>query len=295
MKHKYNQWLISGLLLVLITSAACQPITAAPSNPTTVYGESGDMGEGTARTFAELNPDGSPVRIGIVFDQGAMEGLPTEPNLESRCFDANGNGANEAGECIGDYDLVLSLPPEVTQNGDIPIQWAAMAWNPHGHQPPIWSVPHFDFHFYLVSQEEVEAIRPGPCVEKINCEDRERAMKPVPAPYLPANYVDVGATVMAMGNHLIDPTAPELADLPQAEFTHSFIYGAYDGHITFYEPMIAHDYLVRKPNECQALSLPKAWETSGYYPTQYCIGYALEQEQYSVVLEEFVYRKGKQE
>jgi hypothetical protein len=142
-----------------------------------------------------------------------------------------------------------------------------------------------------VSQEEVEAIRPGPCVEKINCEDLETATKPVPAPYLPANYADVGAAVPAMGNHLIDTTAPELADPPQAEFTHSFIYGAYDGHITFYEPMIAHDFLLTQPSECKAMSLPEAWETSGYYPTEYCIGYSPEREEYTLSLEKFVYRE----
>jgi len=251
------------------------------------------MGRGMAHTFAELNQDDNPVRIGIIFDRGAVEGLPTEPNLESRCFDANGNGALP-GECIGDYEVILPLPPDLTQNADIPFQWAAMGWNPHGHMPPIWSVPHFDFHFYMVSQAEVQAIRPGPCVEKINCEDLKIATKPVPTSYLPRNYVDIGAAVPTMGNHLVDKTAPELAKPPQAKFTNSFIYGAYNGHITFYEPMLAHDFLLSQPNECKTLSLPKAWETSGHYPTKYCILYAPAQKKYTVSLEGFVYRKVKQ-
>jgi hypothetical protein len=282
---------IAGLLLVILTSAAYQSISAASATPTTVYGESGAMGEGTARIYAELNADGSPVSIGIVYTQGVLEGLPTEPNMESRCFDVNGNSTLEMTECIGDYELILSMPPEMTQNGAIPFQWATLNWNPHGHPPSIWEVPHFDFHFYTVSEEEVQAIRPGPCGALINCEDFERGTKPVPAPYLPANYKSIEDTVAAMGDHLVDSAAPELADPPQAKFTHSFNYGAYDGHIIFYEPMIAYDFLLGQPDECRAISLPAAWENSGYYPTEYCIRYRADSQETTVSLEKFVYRE----
>lgn len=291
MKRKCNPLFIAGLLLVMLTSAACQPITAVPSVPTTVYGESGAMGEGTARTYAELNADGSPVSLGIVYTQGVLAGLPTELNMESRCFDINSNGSLEMGECIGDYELVLSSPPEVIQNAAIPFKWATLNWNPHGHPPMIWAVPHFDFHLYMAREEEIQAIRPGPCGVLINCEDFERATKPVPAPYLPANYHSVDDAVATMGDHLVDSAAPELADPPQAQFTHSFIYGAYDGHIIFYEPMIAHDFLLSQPDECKAVSLPAAWETSGYYPTEYCIRYRADRQETTVSLEKFVYRE----
>jgi hypothetical protein len=96
-----------------------------------------------------------------------------------------------------------------------------------------------------------------------------------------------------MGDHLLDSAAPELADPPQAEFTHSFIYGAYDGHIIFYEPMITHDFLLNQPDECKAVSLPAAWETSGYYPTEYCIRYRAESQETTVSLEKFVYRQAE--
>lgn len=299
LRYKFNTLFIAGLLLVMITSVACQPITAGapqgptadPPTPTRLYGESGAMGEGTARTYAELSADGSPVSIGIVYTQAMLEGLPTDPNMKSRCFDINGNGTMEMGECIGDYELILSMPSEVVQNSDIPFKWATLNWNAVGHPPSIWQTPHFDFHFYAASQEEVQAIRPGPCGVIINCEDFERATKPVPAAYLPANYHSVEDAVAKMGDHLIDGSAPELADPPQAKFTHSFIYGAYDGHIIFYEPMIARDFLLSQPDECQAISLPEAWETSGYYPTEYCIRYQADSQETTVSLEKFVYRE----
>lgn len=290
MKRKFNPSFSTGLLLVMLISAACNPITA-PSTPTTVYGESGKIGQGTARTYAELNADGSPVSLGIVYTQAALEGLPTEPNMKSRCFDVNGNGTLDMGECIGDYELILSMPPEVTQNSEIPFQHATLNWNAHGHPPAIWGTPHFDFHFYMISEEEVQAIRPGTCGAIINCDDFKRATTPVPAPYVPANYHSVGDAVAAMGDHLVDAVAPELQDPPEVEFTHSFIYGAYDGHISFYEPMITRDYLLGQPDECTAVSLPEAWEISGYYPTAYCIRYRADRQETTVSLEKFVYRE----
>jgi hypothetical protein len=285
------------LIMLVMASSGCTMITApsAQSAQRTLeplYGEPSEMGQGTVQTFATLDSDGAPESIGITFSASLLEGLPTEPNLNSRCFDANGNGSNEMDECIGDYELTLPLPEEIAQQETIPFQWATIGWAPHGHMPPIWTVPHFDFHFYMVSEDEVKAIRTGTCGEKIDCEDFERATVPIPPAYMPENYADVGAAVASMGNHLVDITAPELADPPQAEFTHSFIYGAYDGHITFYEPMVAHDFLRSDfSEECKAISQPQAWEVSGYYPQSYCLRYQADEATYSLTLEDFAYRE----
>jgi hypothetical protein len=168
-------------------------------------------------------------------------------------------------------------------------------WNPAGHvppAPPVWAVPHFDFHFYLLSREAIQRIRPGTCGELIDCEDFQRATRAVPAKYLPKQHIDVGAAVPAMGNHLIDTTTPELSNPPQ-KFTHTFIYGSYDGQIAFYEPMITHEFLLTQPSMCQSLYLPQAWETSGYYPTEYCIRYHESRGEYTVSLDNFVYREAK--
>jgi glyoxylase-like metal-dependent hydrolase (beta-lactamase superfamily II) len=55
--------------------------------------------------------------------------------------------------------------------------------------------------------------------------------------------------------------------------------------------MIAHDFLLSQRNQCKTLSLPEAWETSGYYPTEYCIRYSAESTEYTVSLEKFVFRE----
>ena len=32
----------------------------------------------------------------------------------------------------------------------MPLKWALLNWNPHGHIPPgIYDRPHFDVHFYM--------------------------------------------------------------------------------------------------------------------------------------------------
>ena len=56
------------------------------------------------------------------------------------------------------------------------------------------------------------------------------------------DHIDVGAAVPDMGNHLIDSKSPELVTKGTI-FTHTFIFGAYDGHVSFYEPMITRAYL----------------------------------------------------
>jgi hypothetical protein len=43
--------------------------------------------------------------------------------------------------------------------------------------------------------EEVARIRPGPCSELIDCDDFNRAQTPVPARYVHADHIDVGAAV----------------------------------------------------------------------------------------------------
>ena len=61
---------------------------------------------------------------------------------------------------------------------------------------------------------------------------------PVPAGYVHADHIDVGAAVPDMGNHLIDFEVARAGRRGSPEFTHTFIFGAYDGQVTFYEPMI---------------------------------------------------------
>jgi hypothetical protein len=72
-----------------------------------------------------------------------------------------------------------------------------------------------------------------------------------------------------MGNHLLDSKSPEIKD--SVPFTRTFIYGAYDGELIFWEPMITHEFLLRTKDACFGVRQPAAFRQSGYYPTRYCL------------------------
>jgi hypothetical protein len=213
-------------------------------------------------------------------------------NTTSRCFDKNGDGRVTHGECLGDYQADLALPAGAGDLG-LPVRWATVNWNPEGHLPPapqVRSAPHFDFHFFMVEPALIHGIRTGPCAEFIHCEDAARAGTPLPEQHAPEGYVDVGAAVAAMGNHLVDARDPELAD-PMLGFSHTFIYGTYDGKLIFLEPMVSHAFLSTRPQQCRPVRSPRAYATAAYYPTTYCVRHHPASATYRVTLEGFVYRQ----
>lgn len=251
-----------------------------------------NMGNGDIRTYVAFDAAGLPVELGVLMGGDSLDGLPAEHSTSGRCFDMNGNGRLDGhGECEGDHEYVLALPSAVTDRTDLPIQWVGVNWQVEGHIPPgVYDLPHFDFHFYMTNEESVRAIGVGKCGIFMDCAHFERATKSVPAKYVDHRHVSVGAAVAMMGNHLIDTTAPEFAKPPN-KFTHTWIFGAYDGRITFYEPMITREYFLSRPGTCKAIKQPKAWQIAGYYPTRYCIRYHARANKYTVSLEGLKYRE----
>ena len=79
--------------------------------------------------------------------------------------------------------------------------------------------------------------------------------RPVPPNYLAPDYQDVEAVAPAMGNHLIDLTSPEFQGEP---FTRTWIYGIYDGRVTYYEEMVTLAFLLGAPSECFDIKSPPA-------------------------------------
>jgi hypothetical protein len=277
---------ISGLLVL----SGCAP--EASSKVAKVSGEPVQLGAGTVQAYADLNPDGSPIAIGLALSESSLATLPKDRGKnEARCFDVNGDGDLDVHtECLGDHPVTVSLLDILAKSPETHFKWIGLDYNPLGHVPPgVYDLPHFDVHFYTASREDIRRIRPGTCGEFVDCEDFQRGIKPVPAKYLPPDFVDVQAVVPDMGNHLIDVTSPELGD-PPVRFTHTFIYGAYDGRITFYEPMITTEFLTSTPNVCVPIRQPQAWQVAGYYPTEYCMRHLENEAIYTISLESFVHR-----
>ena len=256
-----------------------------------IYGDRTSLGDGHVHTYIQYNDDGSPSAIGVQFSKSTLSDLPQGSDA-NYCWDKNGNGQIEVEEheCLITHERILFLPEH---NQNIPFKWVLLNWNPEGHPPPgVYDLPHFDIHFYTMDHLKRNHIRMGPCaVEMMNCDDLKKALTPVPPQFMPEEYISIGEAVAVprMGMHLLNPRSPELLKPPEnKKFTHTYFYGAYDGHITFFEPMVTLAFFQSEPDVCIATKQPSEFETSGYYPTEYCMKFNPKTSQYTVSLEGMV-------
>ncbi|MBI2999195.1 MAG: DUF5602 domain-containing protein [Deltaproteobacteria bacterium] len=245
-----------ALIAVFISEGFAQGTKAG-----TYLGNPETLGNGTARSFVTLDKAGKPTAIGVILSETALSGLPSaEP----------------------EYEYMLPLPKEAEVTG---YNHIAVNWNPKGHPPPgVYTVPHFDFHFYLISPEERNKIT-------ATGDDLERAHK-APAPeFAPKGYIlPPGTEVPRMGAHMVNPAAPEFQKKP---FARTFIYGFYDGQMIFVEPMATKTFLESKPSVRERISVPQAYPRSAYYPTRYVVKYDPSSKALRVSLEGLVRRDGK--
>ena len=281
-----------------VPSAAVTPIlrsTLSYRGPCAEYGESAPRGDGTLTSYSQTTADGKPVAVGLSFTEETLEGLPYDPPTEGKwCYDKDEDGTTDPmTECAGGYEDALHLGKDFRSSVDSPFTYVLANWNPMGHMPPgVYDRAHFDVHFYMNPNEERLAIRPGPCPALVHCGDYPKGKDLPDERYRHADFEDLDAVEPAMGNHLTDTTAPEHHG---EDFTHAFIYGTWDDEVTFYEPMITHDWysgLVDGSVEsgCHEIKQPRAWKESGWYPTEYCMRYRDNREELTTTLEGFRYR-----
>lgn len=253
------------MLLVVVASlglAACGDKTAtsaattAPATtggatvtPVNQGGETKSLGGGGVRSWVQLDNKGKPEALGVTLTEAALTNLPDAPS-----------------------ETVLNLPK---QDYGLAFNHISVDWNPQGHEPQgIYDKPHFDFHFYLISQDERKQILPT---------DGISAKQPS-TEALPADYVSPApVAVPGMGVHWADKTSPELNGQP---FTTTLLYGYAKGNMAFIEPMITKALLESKPNQTFDLKLPSVYPKKGvYYPTKYNIKYNAASHEISVALE----------
>jgi hypothetical protein len=224
-----------------------------PPRRHTTWGESGSLGDGECRAFVTANPAGKPMFVGARFGADELSGLP---------------GGTEH------HHVNLSLPNRESDENPTHYRFLEYDWNPAGHPPPgVYTVPHFDFHFYTMPQEEVHAI------------EFSDDPTPLPARQRPPGYFHDRVVVPEMGLHWFDGTAPEWNN---GEFAHTFIYGSYEGDLTFGEPMVTKAFLEAEYEEVRtAIATPDAFPDAGWYPTEYVIRYLGNRDAYAVTLESF--------
>ena len=235
------------------------------------YGRPEKVGNGMARTYVVLDAKArqSPVELGIALSADALQGLPTSGDMHA---------------------FILPMP----KHAPAPYTFAELDWNPHGHVPPgVYTVPHFDFHFYTISLQERNAIVPS------DPAFASEARNLPTGDYVPPFYVVPGdpaaVAVPQMGVHWSDVRSPELQGMlghpdQYQPFTKTFIYGSWNGRFTFFEPMVTIAYLESHPNSVSDIPVPLRYPLAGYYPTAYRVTYDAQAKEYRVALTKLVQR-----
>jgi hypothetical protein len=271
---------------------------AAPSTGSCeVSGPAAVLGDVTVEAFVRLEADGTPSALGIRLPGSGFESLPSAPADGYRCLDLDQDREIDvAAECVGGHERVLFLPPVWEDAVGPPFRWALFNWNPVGHGPPgVWDVPHFDFHFFIQSLADRNRIRIGRCAMLVDCDDLEVGTRPVPPEFLPSGYEDRGVVEFGMGNHLMDPATFGAPAVPP---THTLIYGAWAGRVSFLEPMITMAFLEAvgdgsEASRCYPVPRPPEVDEAGFYPRVYCIRRETDSGDFTISLERFERRAAR--
>jgi len=229
----------------------------------TFYGPAVQFGEGHVRSWINVSHDDEPLAIGIEFTDGVLD-------------QQHVHGDNET------HGHEVLLPLHQKAKALMPFDHVTMGFMAAGHPPPgIYSVPHFDFHFYKMPLEERLAIPPYPqAMAAFN-------NNPLPG-YLPPAYVKSPAGEAQMGAHWSDVTSPEFNG--QA-FTHTFVYGSYDGKVNFLEPMITLAFLNAGTTVHKQIRQPQLFDpTNTYYPTRYNIWKNEDNNRHYVAMDNMILR-----
>jgi len=183
-------------------------------------------------------------------------------------------------------------PPQAAATLNVPdaaraasgIRIITMFWEAMGHPPGPYLVPHFDFHFNLISPADVAAI---------DCADTTKpaalpAAFGLPDVELPPEMAAmtgvatlVGLCVPRMGMHSM--LASELASTTPFEGT--MVIGYYHGNPIFVEPMITRSKLMAK--QSFDLAVPEVPGLSGAHPTRFHAEYDAASNAYRFVFSEF--------
>jgi hypothetical protein len=238
----------------VIAASCSSETTATAAKPVVDYGAAVAIGGGTARSYVVLD-NGVPTELGVALSAAALDSLPSAP-------------------LMGGYEFVLPLPAQNTTQ----FQVIGLNWNPTGHPPPmVYTVPHFDVHFYMVSSADRAAIAPS---------DPSFAAEAANLPAVdlrPPGYVaDPPANAIPrMGIHWTDTSSAEFHGAP---FTRTFINGSWNGQFVFFEPMVTRAYLLTHPDDLVPVRAAARRATTGYYPANYRVSWDASASEWHIAL-----------
>lgn len=236
--------------------AAC----AGAEKSEVVQGECGTVYGAEVCTWGEMT-GGTLASFGATIPAGAFENAPDDMEMVWPPV----------------ANAILTLPEQVrTATG---LQTLTVYWEAHGHPPGPYLTPHFDFHFYGMSRDEIAGI---------DCAD---ASKPAE---LPATYelpdVDIpglgmlpGLCVPSMGMHSLPAEELHGTDL----FEKTMIVGYYRAAPIFVEPMITRATLMQKQSFTMAVPAVPGQPAGTRYPTSFRADYDSTAQAYRFVFSNF--------
>ena len=213
-------------------------------------GDSVAIEDGTVYTWIKIDAEGVPEEIGVTMTEQVFSNLPA-----------------------GSRHVSLDLPDVAV---DSLFKHVLFDWNHQGH-PPIYSLPHFDFHFYIITKAKRLTIPEG--IDNT----------PVAAEYIPQDYRSLDNPPFAVSNMGVHWTDSLSSEWQGEIFTETFFYGFYHGEMYFIEPMITVDYFQTNPNVTLMIKQPQSFQKDGYYPTNYSIEYDAAELVYNIFIKDFVY------
>jgi hypothetical protein len=216
-----------------------------------VTGESQVVGELTARTSARI-VNGMVTEVVATVPRGMLVNPPEEM------------GDGPAGSFLSmDY-------PAAVQSTTF-LNHFELHFNPGGHPPQVFLVPHFDLHAYSIPEAQVRAI-PVP-------DTMAPAANRVPAGYM---YAGVNDAIPEMGVHAMREQDME------PPFTQVMVHGFSQGNMIFVEPMVHQDQFKNKAEFTLPITAPEVLGRATRYPTRFTADYDENTDTYRFVFDQFV-------
>lgn len=176
-----------------------------------------------------------------------------------------------------DQLAVVRLPPEA--RAALGLDHVGINWEAHGHAPAPFMTPHFDFHFYNLSQARVQGI---------DCSDPSKPER-VPEGYelpdvdVPELGLLVGLCAPAMGMHALP-----VEDIAGTEpFTGSMVIGYYRATPIFFEPMVSQALLMREADFTLPMPAVEDLPEGVRYPREFTAEYDGDGRQYRFIFRGF--------
>jgi len=205
-----------------------------------IWGESTIVDGSRIATWALVSPrDQTILAVGVTFSLKMAKNMPED-------------GSGPAG-AFASLEFP-ALVQETTFFNHLEIQP-----EPHGHVSPpgsngtVYSVPHFDFHFYSIPEEEVLSI--------------PAKNPPLPPAYeIPSGYLPAGPSIAEMGRHS-SPRSVLFMDKLTAAMVIGYLPDGSRMH--FLEPMVSQETLLNKQDFTLDVPRLTTFGREMLYPTQF--------------------------